>query len=80
MIFGVQVSAVFLRHACHNPPPLISALTAFQALESRGIHIIPYGRLQQYFTSIDLRSAIQDNAAFKLSFGATFALVGFAQL
>lgn len=48
-----------------------------QALESRGIHIVPYKRLQSYFTSVDLRSAVQDNAAFKLSFGTTFALVGF---
>jgi hypothetical protein len=45
-----------------------------------GISLIPYGRLQRYFTSIDLRSAMQDNVAFKLAFGATFALTGFAQL
>ncbi|KAF1346537.1 hypothetical protein BDV97DRAFT_357269 [Delphinella strobiligena] len=51
-----------------------------QAAESRGIHIIPYNRLQKYFTNIDLRSAVQDNVAFKLSFGATFALAGFARL
>jgi len=48
-----------------------------QALESRGIHIVPYSRMQRYVKSVDLRSAVQDNAAFKLSFGATFALVGF---
>jgi hypothetical protein len=36
--------------------------------------------LQRYFTSMDLRSAMQDNVAFKLAFGATFALTGFAQL
>lgn len=53
------------------------AIFGAQALESRGIHIIPYGRLQRYFSSMDLKSAVQDNAAFKLSFGATFALVGF---
>lgn len=49
-----------------------------QTLESKGIHLIPYSRMQQYFTNIDLRSAVQDNAALKLSFGATFALAGFA--
>ena len=48
-----------------------------QALESRGIHVVPYTRLQKYFSNLDLQSAVQDNAAFKLSFGATFALVGF---
>ncbi|KAH0281132.1 hypothetical protein KCU91_g523, partial [Aureobasidium melanogenum] len=45
-----------------------------------GISLIPYGRMQRYFTSIDLRSTMQDNVAFKLAFGATFALTGFAQL
>lgn len=49
-----------------------------KALESRGIHIVPYGRMQKYVKSVDLRSAVQDNVAFKLAFGATFALVGFA--
>ncbi|KAF2219767.1 hypothetical protein BDZ85DRAFT_40935 [Elsinoe ampelina] len=49
-----------------------------QMLESRGIHIVPYKRIQGYVTNIDLRSLVQDNAAFKLSFGATFALIGFA--
>ncbi|KUJ19795.1 uncharacterized protein LY89DRAFT_641054 [Mollisia scopiformis] len=42
-----------------------------------GINIIPYNRLQRYVTSIDLRSAVQDNVAFKLSFGTTFALAAF---
>ncbi|GAM86858.1 hypothetical protein ANO11243_048780 [Dothideomycetidae sp. 11243] len=50
-----------------------------QLLESRGIHLVPYGRLQKYFTSLDLRSLVQDNAAFKLSFGTTFAMVGFME-
>lgn len=51
-----------------------------QVAESRGIHLVPYGRLQKYFTSVDLRSLFQDNVALKLSFGATFALTGFAGL
>ncbi|KAK4934061.1 hypothetical protein LTR28_010938 [Elasticomyces elasticus] len=50
-----------------------------QALESRGISIIPYQGFQRYVKSIDLRSAVQDNVAFKLSFGATFALAAFAE-
>lgn len=50
-----------------------------QTAESYGVHLVPYGRLQRYFTNIDLRSAVQDNVAFKLSFGAMFALSGFAE-
>lgn len=49
------------------------------ALESKGIHIVPYKRLQGYVTSVDLRSLIQDNVAFKISFGTTFALTGFSE-
>ncbi|KAE8451838.1 hypothetical protein EG329_002678 [Mollisiaceae sp. DMI_Dod_QoI] len=44
-----------------------------------GINLIPYNRLQRYVTSIDLRSAVQDNVAFKISFGTTFALTAFMQ-
>lgn len=50
-----------------------------QVLSSYGINLIPYGRLQKYVTSIDLRSAVQDNVAFKISFGTTFALAAFMQ-
>jgi hypothetical protein len=60
---------------------LLILIIKTQFAESQlGISLIPYGRLQRYFTSIDLRSAMQDNVAFKLAFGATFALTGFAQL
>ncbi|KEQ96770.1 hypothetical protein AUEXF2481DRAFT_3465 [Aureobasidium subglaciale EXF-2481] len=56
-------------------------IVGVQFAESQlGISLVPYGRMQRYFTSIDLRSAMQDNVAFKLAFGATFALTGFAQL
>jgi hypothetical protein len=48
-----------------------------QWASSYGIHIIPYNRLQNYVTSIDLRPAVQDNVAFKISFGTTFALAAF---
>jgi hypothetical protein len=50
-----------------------------QWASSYGIHIIPYNRLQKYVTSIDLRSAVRENIAFKLSFGTTFALAAFMQ-
>jgi len=56
-------------------------LTSKQFAESQlGVSLLPYNRLQRYFTSINLRSAMQENVAFKLAFGATFALTGFAQL
>ena len=41
---------------------------------------MPTQRIQQYVKGIDLRSAIEDNAAFKLSFGATFILAALAEL
>ncbi|KAK4992033.1 hypothetical protein LTR50_001429 [Elasticomyces elasticus] len=64
-----------------KPLALLIGLLIFgvQALESRGISIIPYQGFQRYVKSIDLRSAVQDNVAFKLSFGATFALAAFAE-
>jgi hypothetical protein len=48
-----------------------------QWAQSYGINIIPYNRLQKYFTNVDMRSAVQDNVAFKLSFGTTFAMAAF---
>jgi hypothetical protein len=51
----------------------------YQFIESRGIHIIPYSYLQRRFKSTNVRSLVQDNIAFKLSFGATFALAAFAE-
>ncbi|KAK5008414.1 hypothetical protein LTR28_004009 [Elasticomyces elasticus] len=83
LIFGVQVShSSFNLHPqdSHFTPAMQRLLTVVrQALESRGISIIPYQGFQRYVKSIDLRSAVQDNVAFKLSFGATFALAAFAE-
>ena len=51
-----------------------------QTLQSyTGINLIPYQRLQRYVKNVDLRSAVEDNVAFKLSFGALFALSAFAE-
>jgi len=44
---------------------------------SYGINVLPSNKLQRYVTSIDLRSAMQDNVALKLSFGMTFAMAAF---
>ena len=50
-----------------------------QFLERSGIHLIPYSFLQRRFKQTNVRSLVQDNVAFKLSFGATFALAAFAE-
>ena len=60
---------------------LIGLLIAgVQTAESWGLHLVPYRRLQGYVKGVDLRSAVQDNVAFKVSFGLMFALSAFAQL
>lgn len=64
-----------------KPLAVILGLLLFglQFVESRGIHVIPYSSLQSHIKSINLRSLVQDNVAFKLSLGITFALAGFAE-
>lgn len=51
-----------------------------QFAASRGVDIIPYRRMQKYVRGINLRSALEENVAFKLSFGMTFALAAFVPL
>ncbi|KAL2038465.1 hypothetical protein N7G274_008804 [Stereocaulon virgatum] len=48
-------------------------------LASRGFNIVPTSRIRKYVNGVDLRSAIEDDVAFKLSFGATFALASLAE-
>ncbi|PQE16554.1 fun14 family protein [Rutstroemia sp. NJR-2017a WRK4] len=48
-----------------------------QWASSYGINLLPYERVQRYVKGVDLRSAIQDNVAFKVSFGTTFAMAAF---
>lgn len=59
--------------------PWIGRLTRQKALESRGIHLIPYNRLGRYFKDANVKGLVRDNAAFKLCFGLTFALAAFAE-
>ena len=40
---------------------------------------MPVERVQRYVKRIDLRSAINDNVAFKISFGLMFALASFGE-
>jgi hypothetical protein len=51
-----------------------------QVAESYGIHLVPYKKIQGYVKGVDVRSAVQDNVAFKISFGLMFALSAFAEL
>ncbi|KAF7189227.1 hypothetical protein HII31_09380, partial [Pseudocercospora fuligena] len=51
-----------------------------QTAESYGIHLVPYKTIQGYAKNINVRSAVQDNVAFKISFGLMFALSAFAEL
>ncbi|KAL9579115.1 MAG: hypothetical protein Q9203_006838, partial [Teloschistes exilis] len=50
-----------------------------QYAASKGYNIIPVDRIQRYVKGIDLRSALEENPAFKLSFGVTFALASMAR-
>lgn len=54
-------------------------VVGIQWAANHGIYIIPYSRLQRYVKTIDIRSAVQDHVAFKISFGTTFALAAFMQ-
>ncbi|KAF2637657.1 hypothetical protein P280DRAFT_471851 [Massarina eburnea CBS 473.64] len=54
-------------------------IVVVQLLENKGIRIIPYSFLQRRLKNTNVRSLIMDNVAFKLSFGATFALGAFAE-
>ncbi|CAL8582117.1 hypothetical protein XPA_007791 [Xanthoria parietina] len=50
-----------------------------QYAASYGYNIIPVGRIQRYVKGIDLKRAVEENPAFKLSFGVTFALASMAK-
>ncbi|CAG8959539.1 hypothetical protein HYFRA_00001440 [Hymenoscyphus fraxineus] len=52
-------------------------ILGIQFAQTKGINLIPTAKLQKYISSIDLRSAVQDNAAFKISFGTTFVMAAF---
>jgi len=52
-------------------------VASIQWAASLGVDILPYKRIQQYVTSIDVKSAIQDDPAFKIAFGTSFALAAF---
>lgn len=72
IVVGLQVS--FLSEDAE-----MGADWEIQFLASRGFNILPTARIQKYVKGIDLRSAVEDNVAFKLSFGLTFALASLAE-
>jgi hypothetical protein len=72
LVVGVQVINTFLLFLLSE-----SHIDSLQWAASYGINILPYSKLQRYITNLDLRSAIQDNAAFKLSFGTAFTAAAF---
>ena len=77
MLFGLLVFGVQVCGGAQQKNGWAMLMFA-QYLASQGYNIIPTTRLQRYVKGIDLRSAIEDNVAFKLSFGATFALASMA--
>jgi hypothetical protein len=72
LVIGVQVIDPFLLSHLYE-----LHIDTLQWAASYGINVLPYNKLQRYVTNLDLRSAIQDNAAFKLSFGMTFTAAAF---
>ena len=58
---------------------LIYQLMRLQYAARKGYNIIPVDRVQGYVKGVNLRSAINDNIAFKISFGLMFALAAFGE-
>ncbi|EXJ87586.1 hypothetical protein A1O3_04546 [Capronia epimyces CBS 606.96] len=55
------------------------AIVVWQYAARKGYNFIPVDRLQRHVKNVDLRSAINDNVAFKISFGLLFALSAFGE-
>lgn len=54
-------------------------MTCEQYAARKGYNFIPVERLQVFVKGMDLRSAVNDNVAFKISFGLMFALAAFGE-
>ncbi|TEY39864.1 hypothetical protein BOTCAL_0449g00010 [Botryotinia calthae] len=52
-------------------------VVGIQWASSHGLNIIPTDRIQRYIKHINLRSLMEENVAFKVSFGTTFAMAAF---
>ncbi|PWW72066.1 hypothetical protein C7212DRAFT_286962 [Tuber magnatum] len=51
-----------------------SLLLLVEFLAMKGFHVVPYKRLSRWTKDIDLKDFVTRNMAFKVSFGAAFAL------
>ena len=76
-----DIYMVYARHATvyHALNFLENGVVIWQFIESRGIHVIPYSFLERRVKSMNVRSLVRYNVAFKLSFGLTFAMAAFAE-
>ena len=54
-------------------------IVVWQYAARKGYNIVPVDRVQRYVRGVNLRSAINDNVAFKISFGLMFALASFGE-
>ena len=79
IVFGAQVRSTLFCE-CSTMAQANVDCSYLKYAASKGYNIIPTTKFQRYIKGIDLRSAIEDNVAFKLSFGATFMLASFAEL
>ncbi|TGO30964.1 hypothetical protein BPAE_0002g00550 [Botrytis paeoniae] len=52
-------------------------VVGIQWASSHGLDIVPTDRIQRYIKHVNLRSLMEDNVAFKVSFGTTFAMAAF---
>ncbi|TGO42167.1 hypothetical protein BHYA_0011g00010 [Botrytis hyacinthi] len=52
-------------------------VVGIQWASSHGLDIVPTDRIQRYIKHVDLRSLMEENVAFKVSFGTTFAMAAF---
>ena len=78
-MFGVQVRRLISAGKIRRGRYSIADVLWRKWAASYGYNIVPTSRIQKYVKGIDLRSTVQDNVAFKLSFGATFMLAAFTE-
>lgn len=93
MVVGIQARFPFLFSLLHTysplsihlsihspiPPPINSKPSniLLQWASSHGLDIVPTDRIQRYIKHVNLRSLVEENVAFKVSFGTTFAMAAF---
>ncbi|KAF2231893.1 hypothetical protein EV356DRAFT_506287 [Viridothelium virens] len=54
-------------------------IAGVQFCESRGVHIIPYRRLERWVKGVDVRKVVRDQGALVGTFGISAALAGFGR-